>query len=232
MKKSIYAVLIVMMAAGTCFSQSLFEEYTNRSQEDLAAETRTLSVKIRDTFSQGAMDRAQQKIDYHDYLANLKNILLYAGKLATYAEYEKDLKFARDNELFKGLPDEREETAGVSADFVKKKYEKMAENVGDEIDTYRDLILMGLDTCESLVNNDLSGFTRSRGTAGGLRRFIATNPACKKYMTLQDRLSGAWPDLGSRISRQLSLWAEKGSAPEDPLIDPVLTKALADDSDV
>lgn len=232
MKKYIYAVLIVMLAAGPCFSQSLFEEYTNSSREELTAQTRELSREIKDKFSQQSLDLAQQKIDYYDYLSNLKNMVLYADKLSTYAEYEKDLKFARDNELFKGLPEDRDAQAESASGLITAKYQKMRVNVKDEIDTYEDLTLMSLDSCELLVSNDLSGFVSAVGTAPGIRRFFDNSPAFRHYLENRDRLARAWPGLESRIRTQISLWQEKGMAPEDPLIDPKLTKAIADDNAV
>lgn len=169
---SLAGIFIFLLLAGNSFGESLFKSYTDKTAEDLKTETRAMSDKIRVKFSQADVEHAQQKIDFHDYASNLKKLIIFGSRLASYADYEADLKFARDNELFKGLPDKEKEAPENKARFVREKYEKMQHNVKDEIDAYKDLILMSLDSCEMLAANDLSGFAADLGAQQKMQVFL------------------------------------------------------------
>ncbi len=80
-----------------------------------------MSKDIRNRFSIRSVENAQQKIDVYDYFSHFKKMLVYGAKLGTYAAYETDLAFARDNELFKGLPETPDQEETVKADFVAQK---------------------------------------------------------------------------------------------------------------
>ena len=173
-KRMIYTIFLIILISGNCFSDSLFKEYTEKSRQELMDETDTMSKEIKDTFNQRSVEIAQQKIDFYDYFSNLKKLVLYGSKLATYAEYDQDLKFAKDNELFKGLPDDQKEKAEFTTRFVNEKYNKMQHNVKDEIETYEDLIQISLDSCELLSSNDLSGFVASPGSRQRIQLYLKT----------------------------------------------------------
>lgn len=235
-KSIVYGVCFMLLVSGNCFSDSLFKEYTEKSRQELMDETEVMSREIKDKFNQRSIETAQQKIDYYDYFSNLKKLVLYGGKLATYAEYDQDLKFAKDNELFKGLPEDQnekmEEKATFTSRFVNAKYKKMQINVKDEIQTYEDLILMSLDSCELLSSNDLSGFVSSQNARQRIQLYFENSKDYKLYLEKKYRLAKAWPMLESRIKQQMSLWSEKGMNPEDPIIDPEITKAISNEGSV
>ena len=236
MKKNIkiivYAIFFMLVVSGNCFSESLFKEYTDKSRQELMDETQSMSKEIKNKFNQKSMENAQQKIDYYDYFSNLKKLVLYGGKLATYAEYDQDLQFAKDNELFKGLPEDQEEKAEFTTRFLNEKYQKMQQNVKDEIETYEDLILISLDSCELLSSNDLSGFVSSRIPRQVIQLYFENNREYSLYLGKKERLAKTWPMLESRINKQFLLWREKGMDPEDPIIDPKITEAISNEGSV
>jgi hypothetical protein len=93
-KTIVYTIFFMLVVSGNCFSASLFKEYTEKSRQELMDETQAMSKEIKDKFNQKSMENAQQKIDYYDYFSNLKKMVLYGGKLATYDEYEpRDREF-------------------------------------------------------------------------------------------------------------------------------------------
>ena len=235
-KSIVCGVCFLLFVSGNCFSDSLFKEYTEKSRQELMNETEAMSKEIKDKFNQRSIETAQQKIDYYDYFSNLKKLVLYGTKLATYAEYDRDLKFAKDNELFKGLPEEKsekkEEKARFTSRFVNAKYKKMQVNVKDEIQTYEDLILMSLDSCELLSSNDLSGFVSSTSSKDRIQFYFENSKDYKIYLDKKARLAKTWPMLESRIRLQISLWSEKGMNPEDPIIDRKITKAISNEGSV
>lgn len=219
--------LVFLLTAGTGYCESLFKTYSNMSEQQLKSETRTMSGQIRDQFRQGDMEAAQQKIDFYDYMANLKKLLLYGSRLATYSDYENDLEFARDNERFKGLPEAETDDAQQRSRFVDEKYKRMQVSVSDEIETYEDLIRMSLDSCEMLASNDLSGFAEQENARQRVRIYFETSRDFNEYMAKKEALAKRWPDLESRINRQIVMWSAAGPAPDDPVINPEITQAIS-----
>ncbi len=231
-----FGICFVLLASTNCFSNSLFKEYTEKSKQELVDETEIMSKEIKNKFDQRSIETSQQKIDYYDYFSNLKKLILYGAKLATYAEYDQDLKFAKDNELFKGLPKDKnektEEKAKSTSRFVNAKYKKMQINVKDEIQTYEDLILMSLDSCELLSSNDLSGFVSSQSARLKIQLYLESSKDYQLYLEKKERLAKTWPMLESRIKQQASLWSKKGMNPEDPIINQEITKAISNEGSV
>jgi len=212
----------VAQALGT----PLYLEYMDKSEQDLKAETRQLSREIRSTFDMGSMETAQQKIDAYDYLSHFKKVVLYASKLATYARYKEDLEFARDNELFKGLPEDAATKKAVKTRFLDEKYRRMDTDVKNEIDTYRDLILISLDACELLTANDFTGFSDAMVFRAKMQSFLNAGHSYKTYAEKQDRFASAWPKLAARIQQQIRLWEAPPRLAGDALVDPKITRAI------
>ena len=235
-KSIVYGICFMLLVSGNCFSDSLFKEYTEKSRQELMDETEVMSREIKDQFNQRSIETAQQKIDYYDYFSNLKKLVLYGARLATYAEYDQDLKFAKDNELFKGLPEDHnekmEEQAKFTSRFVNAKYKKMQINIKDEIQTYEDLVLMSLDSCELLSSNDLSGFVSSQSARQRIQLYLENSKGYKLYLEKQVRLAKTWPMLESRIKHQTGLWSEKGMNPDDSIIDRKITEAISNEGSV
>lgn len=222
----VLALFTVQWAA----AESLYEYYTSASTKELNSETTEMGRELKPLFSQASISARQQKIDFAEYFANLKKLVLYAGKLATYSEYEKDLRFARDNEVFRGLSESstRQNSTVGNVDrkmFVEKKYGQMKKNVGEETDTYVDLIRLSLDACETSSGNDLSGFLDNRAYRDQVAVFKGSK-TFRAYASKKGRFSQAWPGLASRISRQFSLWDPAPVSQDDPILSRKITGAI------
>lgn len=209
---------------------STFEFYAKTSSEILRTETGEMGAKLRKVFSQQAIKTQQQKIDFAEYFSHLKKTVLYATKLANYSEYENDLRFAKDNEIFKGLPEEpgntRKNDPPVDRkEFVRNKYDRMKKNIREEIETYDDLILLSLDTCETLIENDLSGILDDSGNQEKIVAYIRSE-SYRKYITKKKQFRQGWPALANRISAQLDMWGPKPPSMEDPILDPRIVGAI------
>jgi hypothetical protein len=223
--------LLLASACGPSAAESLYEYYTTATQETLRTETHSMGRQLAKVFDENAVARRQQQIDFSEYVSNLKKAVLYAGKLATYSEYEKDLRFARDNEIFKGLPEDNASVPAMASDddqkqFAQKKYTRMTKNVQEEIDTYQDLIQVALDACEMLAGNDLSGMLENLEFRDKLNEYQHSKDF-QQFVGKRPQLARKWPDLEQRLARQLDLWQAPLPAPDDPIINRKITGAIA-----
>jgi len=223
------AVVFLILCVTATSAEPLYDQYLNTPKETLKQETTQMSEALRKTFSEGSIERSQQRIDFADYYANFKKMVLYGAKLANYADYEENLAFARDKELFKSLPSSDASKPAGSLDqkaFVKDKYEQMKVNVSEEIDTYQDLITISLNACEIMTANDLSGFSGTKENQDTIRRYLDESEAYQVFSQRYERMEKNWPNLADRISRQITFWEAPGRLPDDPIIDPTLTGAI------
>ena len=229
-KAIVLAGVLIILSGQWAAAGSLYEYYTSAATETLKTETKGMGKELSATFNQKGISSRQQKIDFADYYSNLKKLVLYSSKLATYSEYGKDLRFARDNEVFKGLPTEtkapgKNEPQLDRKDFVNRKYGEMKKNVEEEIETYVDLIKLSLDACETLTQNDLSGFAESKKHRARVVSF-KRGKEFRYYLEKRGRLAERWPTLAARISNQLSLWDPRPASPDDPLINVKIAGAI------
>lgn len=225
--------VFLLLTVSRVEAQPLYEQYLNTPSQTLQEETSQMGRELRNVFTENRIQRSQQRIDFADYYANFKKLILYGAKLANYADHEENLAFARDRELFRGLSSAQERAVAASTGaydrkaFVQEKYEKMKVNVAEEIDTYMDLIIISLNACEIMSANDLSGFTRARKSRDTILRYMDESEAYQVFQQRRDRLENTWPDLARRISDQVDFWESKGRrSPEDPIIEPNLTGAI------
>ena len=221
--------LTLVLTVAPVAAQSLFETYASATSETLSEETQQMGRQLSQSFNQQTIADYQQQIDFAEYLSGLKKAVFYAEKLATYTEYEADLQFARDKEVFKGLPDEGAVT-DVSAmeerrEFVAGKYQRMTKNVEEEIETYIDMMQISLDACESLAVTDLNGMFERGENQKKIRTFLRSQ-AFTNYQNKQADFSQRWQELSLRIDAQLALWQPKAASPTDPLIAPHFIEAL------
>ena len=221
-------VLVGLLATGAIAGESTYEFYVNAGSGQLDGEVREMGRTLRSVFDERAVTGRQRQIDFAEYYSHLTKALLYGTKLATYGEYGKDLQFARDNEVFRALPEDRPDPAAAEADrkaFIREKYDRMRTNVEEEIGTYMDLLQISLDACENLSESDLSGFLaddQNRMTVHKLQR-------SEEYTTFTARsskLGARWPELARRIVRQFALWEKSVAAPGAPLIDRRITGVI------
>jgi len=225
-----WAGVLIILSSQWAAAGSLYGYYASASTETLKTETEEMGKQLSAAFNHKGISSRQQKIDFADYYANLKKLVLYSSKLATYSEYGKDLRFARDNEVFKGLPTETSSNGKSGPqldrkDFVNKKYGEMKKNVEEEIETYVDLIKLSLDACETLTQNDLSGFAENKKHRDRIVNF-KRGKEFRHYLEKRGRLAGRWPSLAARISNQLSLWDPRPPSPDDPLINTKIAGAI------
>lgn len=223
---AIMAIFLVTSAG----AESLYDQYLNTPKETLDAETTEMGKGLRKVFNEKSVEKYQQKIDFADYYSNFKKLILYGAKLANYDDYEENLTFAKDKEIFKGLATtEKEAAAGNDYErkaFVNEKFDQMQGNIQDEIDTYLDLILISLDACEIMSQNDLSGFTGSDKNQKTIRRYMDESEIYSKFNERFERLSNSWPGIAGRISKQAKLWQEGVPSGSDPIIDRTITEAI------
>jgi len=229
--KGVVVAGVMLLGAGQgVWAESLYEYYTTASADTLRTETSEMGKELTQTFDQKAISSRQKRIDFAEYFANLKKLIIYAGRLAAYSEYGKDLQFARDNEIFKGLPKEapaadQGKPRADRKDFVNRKYGEMKKNVEEEIDTYEDLLILSLEACETLIQNDLNGFADHAAYQKRVEDFKqSTN--FRDYRERRTRLAKGWPDLAARVARQFALWDPRPASPDDPIIDVKIAGAI------
>jgi hypothetical protein len=232
-----HAGMAVAMAGGLALAttqwagaESLYEYYASVSPETLQTETAEMGKKLTKAFDQSAISSRQQRIDFAEYYSHLKKLTIYAGRLAGYSEYGRDLQFARDNEIFKGLPEKTpgSDNKGVQLDrkdFVNKKYTEMKKNVEEEIAAYEDLLTLSLEACETLIQNDLNGFADNKVYQDRIAEFKKGRDF-REYQARATRFAATWPELADRLSRQLSRWDPHPPSPDDPIIDTKIAGAL------
>ena len=230
----VMALVMITVVCGLrpdfCSAQSLYEYYADASAASLDKETRDMGRELKKTFSQKNIHLNQQKIDFATYFTNLKKAVLYGNKLSTYSQYRKDLDFARDNELFKGLPDSNQEQISGKErlsrkEFVAEKYERTKGNVEDEIAIYVDLLTLSLDVCESMSTNDLSGFLELKENRAQVMKWQQSEDFVA-YQKRSAELNLAWPGIEKRIAAQCAIWQERPADPNAPIISASLINAL------
>ena len=229
MKKYVLTIMLLVVFGSAGFFRvpgaragSLYEYYADAKVDQLQQETTEMGQKLKKTFSQENIARNQQKIDFAAYFANLKKAVLYAGKLATYSQYQEDLAFARDNDLFKGLPEEPAADQSPRAhnerrEFVEEKYERTKHNVEEEIETYVDLLNLALDNCESMSANDLSGFLDREENRRKINKWL-NGEEYQAYRRRAAELGRSWPGIEKRITGQCALWQGRPAKPMAPII--------------
>ncbi len=224
------ALMLALLTAQVCGAESMYEYYSRADRATLEDETREMGNELRKIFNQQDISAKQRDIDFAEYAANLKKLVFYGNKLATYSDYERDLSFARDKEIFKGLPEERKNTPGSGPRFDRKsfagsKYERMKVNVEEEIDTYHDLIRMSLDICQAIIENDLTGIHAHQDYHDRIQRFM-NSKAFRLYQERRKQMAGRWPDIAAQIDAQFRYWETKAPALDEPIISTAITGRL------
>lgn len=210
--------------------RSLFEQYADSPREQLEKETAAMGRKLSEMFSQASVTEGEQRIQSTQYMANLKRALIYGAHLAVFCGYERDLQFARDHELFQGLPDavtdalDRQPAEERSA-FTGRKYQRLKENVEEEVETYHDLMRQALDACEEMVSDKLLVLQDNQANRERVDALLKS-ALYRDYAKKQADLARGWPQLAVRLRSQLDLWRPRAPQPGDALIDRAITGAL------
>jgi hypothetical protein len=237
MKKLLLTAMALLVIFGISFlkteavrAESMYEYYADASVAELDKETQTMGQELKKTFSQNNIHRNQQKIDFATYFTNLKKAVLYGSKLSTYSQYQEDLNFGRDNEVFKGLPDEPRNQASdkelrARKEYVAQKYDRTKINVEEEIDIYIDLLTLSLDVCESMSVNDLSGFVDLEENREQIVKWLHSEQY-ENYQKTVVNLTQTWPAIEKRIGAQCTVWQGRPQSPDAPIISARLVGSL------
>ena len=231
------AGLAVLFAGQTVLAESLYEFYMNTPTETLQAETQQMSRDLKMKFTEQGIVAKRQEIIFSGYLSNLEKAVVYASKIAPYSQYEEDLKYARDNEVFKVLKDD--EFRAVSGDaavakdlrdrkkYAGKKVDQMEKNVEEDIDIYSAMIKMALDDCEDVLYSDLDSknFFTNENFKDRVNDFFGSD-AYGLYLERQKNFTLRWPGLETRLRRQVELWGQVEVDGGQPIVDPDIVQAL------
>jgi hypothetical protein len=222
------AVLAVMVGATAAeAADSLYDRYTTASADTFTKETSKMISGLQKTFRQEDIEGKEQQIDLADYAAHLEKAAVYATRLAAYSQKDEDLRFARDRELFQGLPEKSEdpEERRLRKEFVDTKYDRMRQNVEEEIATYSYLVLISIEECEAKMDGDLGSGSGDAFVMKLMQRRLNEKPF-QDYAEIKSSLKETWPDLERRISFQIASWSGAGGSPNSPILSTAITGAL------
>jgi hypothetical protein len=241
-RKSIQLLLCggiaVLLSGQSAMAESLYEFYMNTPRETLQTETRQMSQDLKMKFTERGIVAKRQEILFSGYLSNLEKAVSYAAKIAPYSQYEEDLEYARDHELFKtlsgGEETRQQQTEAEAAQelrdrkkYAGKKVDQMEKNVTEDIDIYSSMIKVALDDCEDVFYSDLDSkdFFSNDNFSDRINDFFASDTFAL-YLERQKDFASRWPGMETRLRRQIELW---GKAPVDggqTILDPAIIQAL------
>lgn len=210
------------------WSDSLYQHYITTDNKQLDAESSRIRRGLRDIFNSNSISEKQQEVDFHQYLSALKKAVFYGTKLASYINYEEDMRFARDHELFQAIPQESTLSPNLKNEkdtYLEHKYRRMNKNIQEEIETYIDEIKLNLDDCESLAGNGLNDFTANNNFRDKMAMYI-NSAAVQKLNKQRSGIESRWPETATRIFTQLQIWMPKDDAGDIAIINPNLIQAL------
>jgi len=208
-------------------SGSLLEYYNTADKETLSKETNEMTENLKSVFSSKEIKATEAELEFSSYITNFKNLIRYMSKLTGYADYEKNIKFGRDREIYQVLPEEGklEENRKL---VIDEKYDRLETITKEEILTYQDTIESSFDACEIYTNTLFWGDK------------LFQNPKFKETMDDYFRdemfqtykkeerpiLEKSHPEYVNRIDRLVSLWKEPPLKPHSPIIDPDIVEKL------
>jgi len=224
----VIGVIFILLLAGenTAWSQSLIEYYNSADKETLEQDTQKITKKLKTMFNPNDIAQNQAKIDFSDFFSNFKNLILYATKLANYHDYQENIKFGREREIYQVLSLKGEmETEKRSA--INKKYDRLEEISQDEIETYKDMIETAFDTCELYTETTLfkKPIFKEETFKQTMEEYLA-GPEFQEYCQKKALLEQNYPEYVDRISHLVLLWKGAPPAPTDPIINPEIVNAL------
>jgi len=225
-------VLFIIIFEFQVYSKtSLYEKYANASQQDLNNETGQIAIKLDKVFDENEILIRQSEIDFAEYFSNFKNLIYFCYKLSLYSSYHEDLKFGKDKELFKGLPDYNElakkENQEELNEFINIKYVKMKENIDQEIKTYDDMAQICIDACLAKLDDMFfkENIIIDTNYNNRFKQYFQNNEF-QKYLSQRSSLIKFRPELVKNIDHQLSLWNMEQISMESPIIDKKIVEQL------
>ncbi len=235
--KRFLIILICFAAAGfyhvrTLFAQdtgttSLLEYYNTTDRDTLDRSTEEMTGKLKGIFNKKKIEQTEAELDFSKYHTSFKNLFLYINKIAGYTDYEENIKFGRDKEIYKLLPLEGEIKPDKKA-VVDEKYKRLEEITREEIFTCQEMIESSFDACELYTETLFWGekFFSNPGSKETMMDFFESDLFRKYQEENRALVMKAYPEYVSRIDRLVFLWKEKPLKPTSPLIDPDIVENL------
>jgi len=223
--------LFILIIPVQLYSETLYEKYAKATEKELESETKQLAHKINSVFDERNLRLKQSVIDFSEYFSSLKNLIFFCNRLAVYSSYEQDLKFGRDNEMFKGLPETPEKNQNQQSgkkSLINAKYEKLKDNVLAEIETYDDMSEMFMDTCLAKTNDMFfqENIIQNPLFKSQIEKYFLSSNEFKEFVTKKNMLTKFRPQLLHYIEKQVHLWKTPLPSPDTPIIDPEIVKKL------
>jgi len=230
-------VILLLGPSAHAQAESLYEFYMNTPRETLQTETRQMSQDLKMKFTERGIVAKRQEILFSGYMSNLEKAVSYAAKIAPYSQYEEDLQYARDHEVFKVLSgdDSQREISDAEAaqelrnrkKYAGKKVDQMEKNVEEDIDIYSSMIKLALDDCEDVFYSDLDskGFFSNQNFKDRVNDFFASD-GYGLYLERQQDFATRWPGMETRLRRQVELWGQGPVDGAQAILDPAIIQAL------
>lgn len=208
-------------------SGSLLEYYNTADKETLSRETGEMTEKLKSVFNSEEIAKTEAELDFSRYFTNFKNLTRYVSKLAGYTDYEENIKFGRDKEIYQTLPKEGELEEDKKS-VIDEKYNRLEAIANEEILTYQDMIETSFDACEVYMDTLFWGdklFKKSKFKESMEDYF--RDEMFKTYeREKKPILKKSYPEYVNRIDRLVSLWKESPPKPTSPIIDPDIVEKL------
>jgi hypothetical protein len=207
--------------------KSLLEYYNTADKEILKSETKEMSEKLKKVFNKAEIEKTEKELEFSRYFSSFKNLITYGSKLAGYSGFEENIRFGRDQEIYKSLPTAGEEGKDKKS-LIAKKYDRLEEIAEEEVLTYHDMMETAFDTCEIYSDSLFWGdrFFNEAGFKETMDEYFA-GEAYEKYETeKKPLLLKSNPEYAKRIEKLVSLWDNSAYDPNAPIVDPKVISRL------
>jgi hypothetical protein len=203
---------------------SLLEYYNRADQETLNAGTEKMAEDLKGMFDKEEIIRTENDLQFSRYFTNFKNLVLYANKLAGYVDWEENIKFGRDNELYRELPKEGELTKDKKL-HISEKYNRLEGITVEEINTYREMMEISFNACEFYTENDFAFFD-NRKYREKMEDFFQGGRFQMFEQEKRELLEKEHSDCIKRIDTLVAAWRERNPDPDSPIIAPEIIESL------
>ncbi len=221
--------ILFWLSSGSSLAQeekgaTLLEYYNTANQETLDSDTERIADNLKDAFNKKEIIRTENDLQFSRYYISFKNLILYANKLAGYTDYEENIKFGRDNELYRQLPVEGKLPKDKKM-LISEKYNRLEQITVEEIDTYKEMMEISFNACEFYTENDFNFFGNHR-----YKEVMENFLQAERYQLFeQEKRALLEKDNGAyvkRIDRLIASWRQVPPTPDSPIIDPEIIRNL------
>ena len=226
------ACAAIAFIAGDAFSQeqegkSLLEYYNSADKETLNRETKEMSKKLKDVFNKGEIEKTENDLEFSRYFSSFKNIIIYGSKLAGYSGFEENIRFGRDQEIYRSLPSAGDAGKNKKG-LIKKKYDRLESIAEEEVQTYRDMMETAFDSCEIYSDSLFWGdrFFNEPRFKETMEDYFAGDVYRKYQEEKKPVLEKSCPEYVKRIDVLASHWDDTTYNPEAPIVDSQVIERL------